>query len=367
MPEVRACGQEVHMDKIIRLQQAMPSDMEAAILQDAANRFYLTGMKSSAGTVLVTRNKAWLIIDFRYFEEAEEKVKNCRVIEEKNLYSQIKQLLEAEGIFALSLHTGLVTLEKYRQLETALKGISLDVSDSLSGLMDSLRREKDEEEIACHKKAQQITDHTFSHILGIIKPGLTEIDVAREIGVTLTRLGSDDKNFNFIVASGPNSSLPHGFATSRLIQKGDFVTMDFGAVVDGYHSDMTRTIAVGFATEKMEEVYGTVLKAQKAGISALCPGERCSEADKICRDIITEAGYGEFFTHSTGHGVGLDIHEFPNLSPLSPDVLEKGNVVTVEPGIYIPGEFGVRIEDFGGVTSGDFQNFTESKKELIIL
>lgn len=144
MPEVRACGQEVHMDKIIRLQQAMPSDMEAAILQDAANRFFLTGMKSSAGTVLVTRNKAWLIIDFRYFEEAEEKVKNCRVIEEKNLYSQIKQLLEAEGISALSLHTGLVTLEKYRQLETALKGISLDVSDSLSGLMDSLRREKDE-------------------------------------------------------------------------------------------------------------------------------------------------------------------------------------------------------------------------------
>ena len=140
------------MDKIIRLQQAMPSDMEAAILQDAANRFYLTGMKSSAGTVLVTRNKAWLIIDFRYFEEAEEKVKNCRVIEEKNLYSQIKQLLEAEGISALSLHTGLVTLEKYRQLETALKGISLDVSDSLSGLMDSLRREKDEEEIACHKR-----------------------------------------------------------------------------------------------------------------------------------------------------------------------------------------------------------------------
>ena len=161
--------------------------------------------------------------------------------------------------------------------------------------------------------------------------------------------------------------MPHGVPTQKEIEKGDFVTMDFGAVVDGYHSDMTRTVAVGFADDGMKEVYNPVLKSQKAGIAALAVGVKCSDADKVCRDIIKGAGFGEYFTHSTGHGVGLDIHEFPNLSPLSPDTLEKGNVVTVEPGIYIPEKYGVRIEDFGCVTSDDFMDFTESEKELIIL
>ena len=196
------------MNKITRLQQAMPASMQAIVLRDGANRFYLTGMKSSAGTVLATRNKAWLIIDFRYLEEAENKVKNCTVLEEKNLYAQIKTLLEAEQITSLSVHAGLVSLEEFRKLQAGLPGITLDGSQALSTLMDTLRREKDEDEIACHRKAQQITDHTFSHICGYIRPGVTETDIAREIGVTLTALGSDDKTSTLSWRRAPTARCP---------------------------------------------------------------------------------------------------------------------------------------------------------------
>lgn len=355
------------MDKIIRLQQAMPSTMKAVILRDGANRFYLTGMKSSAGTVLITRNKAWLLIDFRYLEVAEQKVKNCKVVEEKNLYSQIKELLESEGIDSLSLHTGLVTLEEYGKMEAALEGISLDTSDALSRLMDSLRREEDEEEIACHRKAQQITDHTFSHICNYIKPGLTETDVAREIGVTLNRLGSDDKNFNFIVASGPNSSLPHGVAGNRLIQKGDFVTMDFGAVYGGYLADMTRTVAVGSISEEQRRVYEIVKEAQKRAFDVIRPGAVCKDVDAAARSYIYAEGYQGCFSHGLGHSVGVEVHENPRFNEICADKLIPGIVITVEPGIYLRKKFGVRIEDMIVVRENGFENLTKSPKDLILL
>lgn len=355
------------MDKIIRLQQAMPSTMKAVILRDGANRFYLTGMKSSAGTVLITRNKAWLLIDFRYLEMAEQKVKNCKVVEEKNLYSQIKELLESEGIDSLSLHTGLVTLEEYGKMGAALEGISLDTSDALSRLMDSLRREEDEEEIACHRKAQQITDHTFSHICNYIKPGLTETDVAREIGVTLNRLGSDDKNFNFIVASGPNSSLPHGVAGNRLIQKGDFVTMDFGAVYGGYLADMTRTVAVGSISEEQRRVYEIVKEAQKRAFDVIRPGAVCKDVDAAARSYIYAEGYQGCFSHGLGHSVGVEVHENPRFNEICADKLIPGIVITVEPGIYLRKKFGVRIEDMIVVRENGFENLTKSPKDLILL
>lgn len=355
------------MDKIIRLQQAMPSSIKAVILRDGANRFYLTGMKSSAGTVLITRNKSWLLIDFRYLEVAEQKVKNCKVVEEKNLYSQIKELLESEGIDSLSLHTGLVTLEEYGKIEAALEGISLDTSDALSRLMDSLRREEDEEEIACHRKAQQITDHTFSHICNYIKPGLTETDVAREIGVTLNRLGSDDKNFNFIVASGPNSSLPHGVAGNRLIQKGDFVTMDFGAVYGGYLADMTRTVAVGSISEEQRRVYEIVKEAQKRAFDVIRPGAVCKDVDAAARSYIYAEGYQGCFSHGLGHSVGVEVHENPRFNEICADKLIPGVVITVEPGIYLRKKFGVRIEDMIVVRENGFENLTKSPKDLILL
>lgn len=355
------------MDKIARLQKTMPDSMEAAVFRDQANRFYLTGMKSSAGTVLVTRKHSWLIIDFRYLEEAERKVSNCQVIEEKEIYAQIKNLLEEEGVSRISVHREVMSLGEYRRMEELLTGFSIDGSGQLSEVMEKLRCQKDEEEIACHKKAQEITDHTFDHICGFLRPGLSEIDVAREIGVTLTALGSDDKNFNFIVASGPNSSLPHGFATNRLIRKGDLVTMDFGAVRDGYLADMTRTVAVGSVMEEQRRVYEIVREAQRRAFDEIRPGAVCRDVDRAARSYIYGQGYEGCFTHGLGHSVGVEVHEHPRFNEICTDRLKEGIVITVEPGIYLKGRFGVRIEDMIVIRENGFENLTRSTHELIVL
>lgn len=354
-------------NKIKLLQNAMPDDMEAAIFRDTANRFYLTGMKSSAGTVLVTRKSSWLIIDFRYFEEAERKVRNCQVIEEKRLYEQVRELLAEEGIRRVFVHRENLSLGEYRRMQEALRESELDGSGRLADLMADLRSRKDEGEIACHRKAQEITDHTFDHICGYIRPGLSEIDVAREIGITLTALGSDDKNFNFIVASGPNGSLPHGFATNRLIRDGDLVTMDFGAVRDGYLADMTRTVAVGRVNEEQRKVYETVREAQKRAFDVIRPGVVCREVDRAARNYIYSQGYEGCFTHGLGHSVGVEVHENPRFNEICDDSLREGTVITVEPGIYLKGRLGVRIEDMIVVRKNGFENLTGSTHELLIL
>lgn len=355
------------MDKIKRFQMAMPETMEAAVFRDPAHRFYLTGMRSSAGTVLITKQKAWLIIDFRYLEDAEKKVKNCQVIEEKDIYAQLRALLLEEQVQTLSVHSGLTSVEEYQNLQQKLDPVKIDVSAQLRLLTEALRMEEDEDEIACHRKAQQITDHVFSHICGYIRPGLTELDVSREIGVMLTTLGSDDRNFNFIVASGENSSLPHGFATNRMIRSGDFVTMDFGAVYGGYLADMTRTVAVGHVSEEQRKVYETVKEAQKRAFDRIRPGAVCREVDAAARDYIYEQGYRGCFSHGLGHSVGVEVHENPRFNEICTEKLIPGIVITVEPGIYLKGRFGVRIEDMIVVREDGFENLTKSPKELIIL
>lgn len=355
------------MDKIRRLQKAMPDTMQAALFRDPSNRFYLTGMRSSAGTVLVTKRHAWLIIDFRYLEDAEKKVKNCIVIEETDLYAQIRSLLLAEEVTRLSVHSGLTSLEEYRSLTEALQPVEIDASDRLHKVIEALRMEEYEEEIACHRKAQQITDHVFSHICGFIRPGMTELDVSREIGVMLTTLGSDDRNFNFIVASGENSSLPHGFATNRMIRNGDFVTMDFGAVYGGYLADMTRTVAVGHVSEEQRRVYDTVLEAQKRAFDVIRPGAICREVDAAARDYIYAQGYRGCFSHGLGHSVGVEVHENPRFNEVCTERLIPGIVITVEPGIYLKGRFGVRIEDMIVIRDGGFEDLATSPKELIVL
>lgn len=355
------------MNKITKLQQAMPPAMEAALLCDGANRFYLTGMKSSAGAVLVTKKSAWLIIDFRYIEAAEKQVKDCRVVEEKNRFEQIRELLAEEGIKGLSIHNEVVSLGEYRRMEEALTGITLDGSRALSDVMGALRSRKDEDEIDCHRQAQTITDQTFDHICGYIRPGLTETDVAREIGVTMAALGSEDKHFNFIVASGPNSALPHGVATKRVIEKGDLVTMDFGAVYGGYMADMTRTVAVGSVAPEKRAVYETVKEAQERAFACIRPGAVCGDVDAAARDYIYSKGYKGCFSHGLGHSLGVEIHENPRFREGSADRLQTGTVITVEPGIYLKGRFGVRIEDMVVIRENGFENLTKSPRDLIIL
>jgi Xaa-Pro aminopeptidase len=243
----------------------------------------------------------------------------------------------------------------------------VDANEVVDSLVDKLRETKKEKEIECIKKAQQIAEEAFAHSLELIKPAVSEKDIALALDFYMLSHGAEAVSFDTIVVSGKNSSMPHGVPTDKKIENGDFVTMDFGAVYNGYHSDMTRTVAVGEPTEKQKEIYSVVLKAQKAALSVLKAGVPCSEADKAARDVIEAAGYKEFFGHGTGHGVGIEIHEAPTLSPRSKADLGEGNVVTIEPGIYIPNEFGVRIEDMALITKDGFVNLTSCEKELIIL
>ena len=205
------------------------------------------------------------------------------------------------------------------------------------------------------------------HILNFIKVGVTEKEIALELDFYMLRHGGEGLSFETIAVSGANSSMPHGVPSNKKIENGDFITMDFGTIINGYHSDMTRTVAVGFATDEMKNVYDTVLKAQQNCLDSIKAGISCKDGDEFARSVIRNANYGQFFTHSTGHGVGVEIHEFPNLSPASDSILQVGNIVTVEPGIYIPEKFGVRIEDMGLITENGCRNLTNASKELIIL
>lgn len=226
---------------------------------------------------------------------------------------------------------------------------------------------KSEQEIQSISKAAALGDRCFSHILGFIEPGMSEKRVAAEIERFLYEHGAEGLAFDTISVSGERSCLPHGEPSDKIIQKGEFLTMDFGAVIDGYCGDMTRTVAIGFVTPKMKTVYDVVLEAQLAAIDFIKAGVRCFDADKVARDIIIKAGYGEYFPHGLGHGVGTEVHEPPTLNSKSEEVLEKDMVVTIEPGIYIPDKFGVRIEDLAIVTDFGIINKVESRKDLIIL
>ncbi len=234
-------------------------------------------------------------------------------------------------------------------------------------LIDGLRMKKTEYEVQAVTKAQRIAEKALDHILGFIKEGVTEREIALELDFFMLKNGAEDISFETIAISGANTSKPHGVPTDKRVQNGDFITMDYGAVINGYHSDMTRTVAVGEVGDEQVKIYNTVLQAQLKALSVLKAGIKCADADAAARDLIKAEGYGDYFRHSTGHGVGLEIHAKPNLSPLSKQVLEVGNIVTVEPGIYIPGKFGVRIEDMATITKNSCVNLTKSTKELVKL
>ena len=340
---------------------------DCALITSDINRRYFTGMKSSAGIVLAFPEKAYLLIDFRYIEKAKATVTDAEVIELKRLFPQISELLkkhEAESMAIESENMTVKELNTYRHYFSSLKIVS---DDSLSNAIWALRMIKDDEEIECIKMAQHIAEMSLEELLPFIKVGRTEREVALELNRLMFKNGAEDLSFETIVLAGRNTSMPHGGPSDKKIEEGEFVLMDFGAVYNGYHSDMTRTVCVGKPSEEMEKVYDIVLRAQEAGIEAARAGIMGSALDKVSRDIIEAAGYGECFGHSLGHGVGLDIHEKPNASPNYKLPLSSGSVVTIEPGIYIAGKFGVRIEDFVILTENGCENMTKCAKNLISL
>lgn len=343
------------------------SQGEGAIITSEAGRRYLTGFPSSAGIVFLTSQKAYFLIDFRYIEKATETVSSCEVILIEKRFEQLKDLIAQNGIQTVYVETEQMALAEVKNYSEKLSPTVISDKPLIDSTLNSLRAQKSERELECIKKAQDLTDKTFSYILNFIKAGLTEREIALEMEFFMRRLGSEGVSFDFIVVSGKNSSLPHGVPTDKKIENGDFITMDFGAVVNGYHSDMTRTIAVGSVSEEQKKVYNTVLSAQEAAIAAIKEGITGKEADAVARNIISDAGYGKYFGHSLGHSVGLEIHETPACSPNCTDTLKSGTIMTVEPGIYLPEKFGVRIEDMVYVTADGNINLTHSPKELLII
>lgn len=353
-------------ERILCLQSEL-NDGEAALIISDINRLYYTGFPSSAGYLAVTQDSAELLVDFRYYEAAASKVKCCRVTLFGRLYEQLGKIFSAKHVKTVFLETEYVSISKLADLRDKLPGIEISDDGRVQQLILRQRSVKSKEEIACIKAAQRITDDAFGYILGKIRPGISEKQIALDMEFFMRREGSEGTAFDFIAVSGKNSSLPHGVPTDKLIEKGDFVTMDYGAVCGGYRSDMTRTVAVGSVCERQKEVYETVLRAQEAAFEQIRPGAVCRDVDAAARSLIADAGYGGCFGHGLGHSVGLEIHESPACNTLCETPLEPGMIMTVEPGIYIENEFGVRIEDMAVVTKDGFIDITQSKKELIIL
>jgi len=342
-------------------EQSLP----ALLVMKDPNRIYLSGFTGSSGILVVTAEAAVLITDGRYTEQATQQAAGFRVvIHTESMVASVKQTLAELGVSRVGFEKDHWTVSQYETWSKALAPVELL---GVEGLTESLRRVKDGEEIRRMRQAQAITDQAFRHILGFIQPGMKETDVALELEYTMKKLGAEDLAFETIAASGPRSALPHGRASDRVLENGDLLTLDFGCMYQGYCSDMTRTVMIGEPNDKQREIYDIVLQAQLAGVAAVGPGVSGRDVDRACREVITAHGYGEAFSHSTGHGVGLLIHEGPAASVRSEDILQPGMMVTIEPGIYIAGFGGVRIEDLVLVTESGHDVLGNSPKDLIIL
>lgn len=340
------------------------AESEAALICADHHLRYLCGYPSNEAWLFITREAAYFLTDFRYIEIAEKTVQGaqCRML--GNLTEMLAELVESHGITAVFAEEEILTAAQYRRLSKALPM----AEGALDAWLSELRECKTDEEIRKIEQAQALAEAAFDHILGYIREGVTEREVALELEFFMRRAGASRASFDVIAVSGVNGSLPHGIPSDKPIRRGELVTMDFGAVVDGYLSDMTRTVAVGEVSEHQRLVYDTVLRAQEASLSVLKAGLTCVEGDAAARRVIEEAGFGAHFGHGTGHGVGLEIHEAPRLSPRAGDVLLRvGHVVTVEPGIYLPNDCGVRIEDMVVITKDGCRNLTHAPKELICL
>ncbi|MGJ7912074.1 M24 family metallopeptidase [Neobacillus sp. LXY-1] len=338
--------------------------IDGMLVTSPFNRRYISNFTGTSGVVLISEEKAQFITDFRYIEQATKQCDGFEIIKfSESIPKEIAQQAKKLGIQRLGFEEEYMTFSSYnvyeKEVETELVPIS--------GLIEKLRLIKTDAEIKILKEAADIADAAFKHILDFIRPGKTELEVTNELEFFMRKAGATSSSFDTIVASGFRSALPHGVASEKVIENGDMVTLDFGAYYKGYVSDITRTVAVGEPDAKLKEIYQIVLDAQLRGMDGIKPGMTGKQADALTRDYITEKGYGDYFGHSTGHGIGLEVHEGPALSAKSDLVLEPGMVVTCEPGIYIPGLGGVRIEDDTLITEDSNEALTHSTKDLIIL
>ena len=354
------------MTAVERIQAFLPDEKTAALVTSDVNRRYLSGFSSSAGAVLVTKNRCVLLLDFRYFEAAQKAVRPpVEVVRFRRLLDDLNRILLEEDIQSVLIEDESVTVARLYELKETL--IPQVLCSGLSKRISEIRTVKTPDEVAKIRTAQQITERAYLEALNFLRPGVTERRIAVELEHLIHVYGGERVAFDLICITGENTSLPHGVPGDREVRDGDFFTFDIGAVYQGYHSDMTRTVAVGHADDDMRMIYDIVLTAHQNALRAIRKGNTAGMVDLAAREYIERCGYGEYFGHSTGHGVGLEIHESPTVFKTDDTVLDDGMVITDEPGIYLPGRFGVRIEDLVLVNGDEPVDLAGISKELLIL
>ncbi|MFD0695016.1 M24 family metallopeptidase [Paenibacillus sp. GCM10027628] len=352
--------------RIERLRKVMQQqDLPALLITNAYNRTYVSGFTGSSGYILITMDRALLLTDFRYMTQAPQQAKHFEIVEHKpKMIESVKDLLGQQGITKLGFEQANLTYADYLRYQDGLSGIEFVPT---SRLVEQIRIIKDDGELQIMQEAADLADATFSHILSFLKPGAVEKEIALEIEMFIRKNGGTSTSFETIVASGERSALPHGKASDRVLQGNEFVKLDFGAYYKGYCSDITRTVMLGKPTDKHKEIYDIVLEAQLNCLANLKPGITGAAGDAFARDVIVKHGYGDYFGHGTGHGLGMEVHESPRLSKTEDMILTPGMVVTVEPGIYLPDFGGVRIEDDVVITDTGIKILTHSTKDFLII
>ena len=356
------------MNNIKKIQEKLiEKNLDAVLITDEKNQRYATGFPFTDGAVLVARSDAWLLTDSRYIEAAANTAACCCRVQmfdrEHSRLSLLQAALKEAGVQRLGAEEQKLSHAEYLDYEKSLE-MELLPAQAIFG---ELRASKSEEEIVYMREAQAISEKALEEVLHIIKPGMTERQAAAELVYHMLLNGSEGNSFDPIVVTGKKTSMPHGVPGDEIIREGDFVTMDFGCLKNGYCSDMTRTVAIGHATDEMKNIYNVVLEAQLAGIAAARAGIPGCEIDAAAREVITKAGFGQYFGHGFGHSLGLDIHELPGANPSGKAIMPLNCVVSAEPGIYIPGKFGVRIEDVMILHENGSEVITKAPKQLIIL
>ncbi len=342
-----------------RLMKSVGAD-ECVYISSFAGIFYYSGFTSPDAALVITHDGGYILTDSRYTIQAHEESPDFVLSDISKTEEVFKQVPEKTVL----IEEDNLTVAGLTRLKRRVQGKSIREAGAL---ISKPRRVKDADEIRRIAEAERLGDEAFSYILPRIKAGRTEREIALELEQFMKANGASGLSFDTISAAGVRSAMPHAKPTDKVIEIGDFLTLDFGCILDGYCSDMTRTVVIGRANEQQEFIYSTVLQAQECALSVLCAGKVCSDMDAVARGVITAAGYGDAFGHSLGHSVGIEIHEMPTLSPKCHDILEVGNVVTVEPGIYVDGFGGVRIEDLTVITADGVKNLTKSSKSLIII
>lgn len=353
------------MTRIERIAKEIRGDKHAVLITSAINRRYVTGFYSSAGTVIITKENSYFLIDSRYYEKASQVVTGCKVILLDDFKKQVDIIFGKNGTETVSIENQTLTIKELTDFIEKFSYIEFDSSSWLSDILVKQRIIKTEDELKKIEAAQRIAERAYEKITTKLRAGISEKQVAALLNYIILELGADDISFPTIAASGVNSAVPHAEPSNKLLENGEFLVLDFGATLDGYHSDMTRTVSIGKPNETMKRVYDAVLGANNDAVKSIRAGVSGKLVDAVSRSTLEAWGYEKFFGHGLGHGVGLEIHEAPNLSPKSESSLHEGMVVTIEPGVYIPQNFGVRIEDMVVVTENGCINITKTPKALM--